>query len=208
MIPMKNYKPGPKDNCYTPAEAIAPIIPYIPTGSVVWEPAAGEHHITNVLNAAGVTVVESDIRTGQDFFKYRPQHFDCIVTNSPYSLKYKWLQRCYDLGVPFALLLPVTTIGTASGQRQFQRSDIQILYLNRRIEFIMTRETKKSGCTFATAWFCHRMNLPKQINYHMLPSIPRKRIKKSTSTKLPRRQKSLLLTSPEPLLGELPVVIS
>ena len=39
----------------------------------------------------------------------KPVQFDCIITNPPFSLKQEFLQRCYELGKPFALLLPLTT---------------------------------------------------------------------------------------------------
>ena len=36
--------------------------------------------------------------------------YDGVITNPPYSLKDKFIEHCYELDKPFALLLPVTAI--------------------------------------------------------------------------------------------------
>lgn len=65
-------------------------------GLAIWEPAAGNHKIADVLRAHGASVITSDIATyerqhdaGMDFLERRflyqlPKH-DAIITNPPYG---------------------------------------------------------------------------------------------------------------------------
>lgn len=67
----------------------------IPTGSTVWEPAAGNHKIADVLRDAGASVFTSDIARYDrqhniicDFFddhEVEVDQFDAIITNPPYG---------------------------------------------------------------------------------------------------------------------------
>lgn len=156
MKPKRNYRPGPLDNCYTPAIALQPLLPYLSRNKVIWECADGAGHISNALKQEGLQVVSTSIETGHDFLTCVPPEFDIILTNPPYSLKYEWIARCYDwflnMGKPFALLLPVDFLGAAKGQAQLQRGDPKIILFKRRINFILANG-KNSGAQFATAWF-------------------------------------------------------
>jgi hypothetical protein len=83
-------------------------------------------------------VITSDLRDGQNFFTGEPwEHWDIQVTNPPYGVKYEWLARSYAHGRPFAVLVPVDTIGAAAGQRLFDRYGAEFLYLRPRVNFIM-----------------------------------------------------------------------
>ena len=95
------------DEQYTPAYAVAPIIKYIPGNKIVWCPFDTEHsEYVLALKAAGIRVVHSHILTGEDFFVYEPEEWDLIVSNPPFSIKQKVVERCLALGKPFALLVP------------------------------------------------------------------------------------------------------
>ena len=64
-----------------------------------------------MLSSKGYNVIGSDITRGFDFLKNNmEQHFDMIITNPPYSLKDKFIEKCYEYGKPFALLLPLTAL--------------------------------------------------------------------------------------------------
>lgn len=56
----------------------------------VWEPACGQHSISDELKKFGMNVKESDLMTtGEDFFSFMntgpDYHFDAIITNPPFS---------------------------------------------------------------------------------------------------------------------------
>ena len=162
-----SYKAGPKDNCGTPAYAVEPLLPYIPEGATIWEPAAGEGRIVKALLDSGrnLVVQHSDIQTGVDFLTAPNSTFDIIITNPPYSspMKGKFIKRCFDLGKPFALLVQVDTLGTKSFQRAAQGRKFEILLLSERIDFYMPfNGYTKGGSPFACMWLCSGL-LPEKV---------------------------------------------
>jgi hypothetical protein len=157
------YVPQGHDLCQTPPYALAPLLPYLKTNTVIWEPAVGEGNIAMELSDKGFDVEIGDILRGQNFFEYEPDKWDVLVTNPPYSLKYRWLKRCYELGKPFALLLPVETLGAKTAQELMQEYGFEVMLLNRRINFKMPNAGwSGGGSQFATMWFCWQV-LPQPI---------------------------------------------
>lgn len=74
--------------------------------------------------------------------------YDGIVTNPPYSKKDEFLRHCYDLGKPFALLLPVAASQGQKRGKWFKELGISMLVYNRRVDF-----TGKGAPPFGVAWF-------------------------------------------------------
>jgi hypothetical protein len=146
------------DCCGTPAYALTPLLPYLPKHAVIWESACGNGLLTQALTDAGYTVIGTDLQEGVDFFDWQPPRFDVIVTNPPYSIKYRWLERCYQLGRPFALLIPVESIGAAAAQAQYRRYGTEWLMLDKRVDFVMPRKgAEGSSAQFPVFWSCWRM---------------------------------------------------
>jgi len=160
---IKNMPPKRRNypNDYqTPPHALKPLIPYLNKDWIIWEPAEGKGNITNELRRLGFNVIGTDIIKGYDFLKWCPEKFDCIVTNPPYSLRYEFIKRAYELGKPWAMLMTLTTL---EGRRQelFRKYGIELLLLNKRVNF-ETPYGSKSNVWFPVAWFCWKL-LPKQI---------------------------------------------
>lgn len=80
------------------------------------------------------------------------------------NCKEKFLERCYELGKPFALLMPLTALESKKRQTLFRKHGIQLIIPDKRINF-ETPSGKGSGAWFLTAWFCYGLNLPKDINF-------------------------------------------
>lgn len=151
------------DEQYTPAYAVAPIIKYIPRTKIVWCPFDTEHsEFVLGLKAAGITVVHSHICTGEDFFAYEPAKWDLIVSNPPFSIKQKIVERCLSFGKPFALLLSNLWLNSSAPVRLFKEKEMQMLLFDKRIQF-----TEKNAAYFGTSYFCHKV-LPKQIVFENL----------------------------------------
>ena len=160
---------GGMDFCQTPPYALLPLLPYLPPHWTLWEPARGEGYLEAALKDKDFSVVSSCILTGQDFFDYTPDGWDCVVTNPPYSIKYTWLRRCYELGKPFALLLPIETLGTQSGQYQFAEHGIEIILIDKRINFKMPEKGwEGSGSQFPTAWFTWGLDIGQQMTFERI----------------------------------------
>lgn len=151
------------DDFQTPTEALNPLILYLKDKRTIWECASGKGNLSSELRKNGFFVIGTDILNGHDFLEWEPDDFDCIVTNPPYSLKEEFIKRCYELGRPFALLLPLTALESEKRQK-FWRQGLQLIIPNKRFNF-ETPSGNGSGSWFASAWFTHGLDLPNDINF-------------------------------------------
>jgi len=164
---MKTKKPkllmnGHSDEMQTPKEAIKYLLPYLKKEWIIWECAWGGGSLARHLRAEGFEVIGENVK---DFLDVNNKiNFDCIVTNPPYSLKEEFLKRAYELGKPFAFLMPLTALEGKKRGELYRKYGIQLIIPNKRINFI-TPSGKGSGSWFQTAWFCWKLNLPKDLNF-------------------------------------------
>lgn len=142
----------PYDELHTPSEALTPLLPYLDIDGTYWEMCYGQGNLASHLESAGLYVVRN---FGDSLKKMPDVWYDCIVTNPPYSNKHEWLQRCVELDVPFAILLPVTTLGVK--RCQIWMDDVDVLFLPKRIDF-----TGKKAPWFAVCWMT-RWLLPDRM---------------------------------------------
>ena len=164
------YVPQGYDACQTPPYAIDPLLPYLDTHWTIWEPAQGERLLVEALYDSGFNdVVGSDLLTGQNFFEFEPPQWDALVTNPPFSLKYKWLERCYQLGKPFALLLPVETLGAKTAQDLFRQFGLNMIFMDKRVNFKMPNKGwEGGGAQFPVAWFTWGFNIGSEMVFARL----------------------------------------
>lgn len=161
------------DDFQTPKSALKPLLPYIKKNWTIWECAGGSGNLADELGRLSFKHITTDIiYTDEEFPKKmrldfltekQTSDYDCIITNPPYSKKGEFIKRAYELGKPFAFLMPLTILETDKRQSLFKKYGIEILLLKKRINF-ETPSGKGTGSWFATAWFCWKL-LPKQINY-------------------------------------------
>lgn len=130
---------------------------------IVWCPFDTEHsEYVLALKAAGIRVVHSHILTGEDFFVYEPEEWDLIVSNPPFSIKQKVVERCLALGKPFALLLSNLWLNSSAPVHLFREKEMQMLLFDKRIQF-----TEKNAAYFGSSYFCWEV-LPRQIVFENL----------------------------------------
>ena len=142
---------GAFDDICTPAHAVEYLLPCIPEG-VIWESAYGTGALASALSGRAV------VWGARDYFSWEPPEWDVQVTNPPFSLKAKWLRRANELGKPWALLLPVTALGSRACQEQL--AGCEVLFLPRRVEF-----TGKKAPWFAVAWFTRGFELAYPLSF-------------------------------------------
>lgn len=158
---MVDYKKNEiNDEFYTPREAIYPLLKYLDKSRIYWECTDfGDSNIRKVLVENGFKVIATK-KEEFDFLKDDPLFkFDAIITNPPYSLKDKFLKRCYELGKPFALLLPITALEGKERGKLYKEKGIELVVLDKRINFM-----KKKNVWFNTSWFCYKI-CNKQLNF-------------------------------------------
>ena len=155
---MKNKK---NDEFYTPREAVYPLLKYLDKSKTYWECTDfGDSNIRKVLVENGYKVIATR-KEEFDFLKDDPLFkFDVIITNPPYSLKNKFLKRCYELNKPFALLLPITALEGKERGQLYKEKGIELIVLDKRINFMK----EKKNVWFNTSWFCYKI-CDKQLNF-------------------------------------------
>lgn len=158
---IEHSKNGPNDEFYTPTIAVEMILPYIPKHVIrIWEcTAVKESKIVMVLRENGFTVVSTHINDGYDFLSFEPADYDIIITNPPFSLKDKFLERAFRLKKPFMFLLPITTLEGVNRGKMFSEHKIQLLIPDRRFSFT----DKKNGAWFQTSWFTCGLGLNSDL---------------------------------------------
>lgn len=116
----------------------------------------------------GYKVVRSSLADGQDFFTYEPSKWDIMISNPPFSKKDAVLKRAFELGKPFALLLPCNSI---QGKKRFEifNNQIQMLCFDTRVDYHTNgnMKTYTKGNHFGSAYFC-RDFLPSKLELRRL----------------------------------------
>ena len=140
------------DEIVTPIDAMLPLFPYLSHNLSMWEMCPGKGAMVQHLLDANFTVGY----IGQDSLEHEPYwQYDVIVTNPPWSKKHLFLERCVELNRPFALLLPVRTLGVR--RCQVLLGDVDVLFLKRRVDF-----TGGGSPYEACAWFTRKL-LPQRM---------------------------------------------
>lgn len=168
---MINYMKKPKsDEVYTPSYAVDPILKYLKPNSKILCPFDTEtSNYVKELTKAGHAVIFSHINGAtnyKDFFSYTKnelKNIDYIVSNPPFSSKDKVLEKLYELNIPFAMLLPLTSLEGVKRHFLFAEHGVELLIFDKRINFL----AEKKSNWFNTSYFCWNV-LPRKIIFEKL----------------------------------------
>lgn len=133
-----------RDTFQTPDYATDIIVPFLPVNKVIWECASGLGKIVNRLSYHGFDVFGTDLQdeTPVNFLSdSAPADFGCIVTNTPFSIKKKFYEKCRDYGVPFALLIPADYSGWIIDA--VRKDGAEKIIPTRRIDYITPNTLKR-----------------------------------------------------------------
>lgn len=153
------------DEFYTPRYAIEPILKYIKPNSRVWCPFdTDESLFVEMIKTEGHTVVNTHIISGDNFFDTNVE-CDYIISNPPYSIKGDVLQRLFDIGKPFAMLIGV--VGLFESQKRFnmfKNNNFEVMYLNKRVAYFKDYADEKPSLNppFSSVYLCSNM-LPERL---------------------------------------------
>lgn len=166
---MRDARIVPQNDYYTPDFATEYVVPYLKEAGfkTLWEPACGKGHMSRCLSNNGFEVVSSDIWMGPeyDLHDFEPvSEYDAIVTNPPFQNKTQTIKRFFDLGKPFALLVPITTFDSGPIRKMLKEHDGEWGFLAppRTIHYIRA-DKAKSRSFFYSGWLTHKIPSIKNI---------------------------------------------
>lgn len=115
-----------------------------------------------LIRKAGHKVIATHIDNGQDFYTYEPnEHWDCIVSNPPFTNKRLIFERALSFNKPFALIMSNTWLNDSTPKQLFKDKDLQLLMFDKRMKFMNNGEVQNK-ITFSSSYYCWNF-LPKQI---------------------------------------------
>ena len=174
------FSGGNNDECYTPDYGVQPILKYIPKDAIVWCPfdTKDSEFVKQISQQNEVTY--SHLESGQDFFTYEPDKWDCLISNPPFTNKRKFFERALSFNKPFAMIMTNTWLNDSAPKQLFKDKDLQLLMFEQRMKFISPDGRDNNKITFSSSYYCYNM-LPKQIIMESLDMPPKKVSNKSRS---------------------------
>lgn len=95
------------DKVMTPKELCKKIVDYFNPTGLILEPCKGAGNFTDVLPNCDYCEIDEGI----DFFDYKKENVDWIITNPPYSIVKKFLIKSYELKVKnIVYVIPINHI--------------------------------------------------------------------------------------------------
>ena len=153
------------DERYTPVYAVIPLLEFTPPPSktVIWCPFDKEDsEFVKQIRQSGHKVIATHIDNGENFYTYEPdEHWDCIISNPPFTNKRKIFERALSFNKPFALIMSNTWLNDAAPKQLFKDKDLQLLMFDKRMKFMNNGEIQNK-ITFSSSYYCWNF-LPKQI---------------------------------------------
>ena len=159
MSHLGNKNKSMNDQWFTTIDTWRMITPYIPHKYKVWESFFGNGKSAEVLRKLGVNVYSKDL----DFFEMlestEVKQVDMVVSNIPFSKKYRILKALKKLGKPFILILPMSCISTLKLRSIFgtEMKNISLLIPKGRLKFEDKLGILNRKPTFSSLFLCWKI---------------------------------------------------
>lgn len=163
------FKQQKQDEYYTKEYAIIPLLKYLKPNSQIWCPFdTQESNFVKLLSNNGHPTQWTHIWTGQDFFETDPpKGTEYIISNPPYSLREKVLERLFGFKIPFAML--INEAGLFDSKKRFEllkNNPFEIMVFDKRIDYIKGDENM-SRVPFKSIFLCSNV-LPDKFVFETL----------------------------------------
>jgi len=157
------------DEWYTPKENVETIVPYLHRRGykkILCPFDTSESEFVKVLNKEGFNVTYSHIKTGTDFFGIdNLNEYDAIVSNPPFSKRQEILERLFESGVPFAMILNFNGLFDSKKRWElFKNNEFELIVPLGRMRFFNDKGIGNSP-NFQSIYVCKGMT-DKQIDFY------------------------------------------
>lgn len=151
------------DNWETPIEYLKQIEPYIPKDLKINDPFYMNGNVKQTWNKIGRDITHED----KDFFTIeKNDKKEIYVTNPPYSILNKVLEKLFVLDKPFVLLIPITKIALVKTQRILKGKDhLQLIPSPIYIGFINPKGERTRCPSQYFCYLCYKLFLKKDLLY-------------------------------------------
>ena len=128
------------DEWYTPRDCVEIIVPHLKRAGykhILCPFDTAESQFVKVLSEEGFDVDYSHIDTGTDFFEIEGLNkYDAVVSNPPFSKRQEILERLFEEGVPFALILNFNGLFDSKRRwEMFKENKFELLVPKGRMHF-------------------------------------------------------------------------
>lgn len=157
------------DEWYTPKENVEPIVPYLHRRGykkILCPFDTSESEFVKVLNKEGFNVTYSHIKTGTDFFGIdNLNEYDAVVSNPPFSKRQEILERLFESGVPFAMILNFNGLFDSKKRWElFKNNEFELIVPLGRMRFFNDKGIGNNP-NFQSIYVCKGMT-DKQIDFY------------------------------------------
>lgn len=156
------------DEFFTPKILVEPILEFLNPKLKIWCPFdTKKSEFVKTFKENGFNVVNSHILTGQDFFKYEPKKWDCVISNPPFSKKYEILERLLNFKKPFGLIFGIQILNNGIFNKLIAKYkwNLQILTFTKRATY------DGNNCPFMTAYICYKL-LKNKNSCYIVKDLP------------------------------------
>ena len=153
------------DEYYTQPQMWDKIIDLLDKDKIIFEAFYGDGHTYKYFHTNGYKIIGEK---GMDFFSDKGMEYlqrcDYVVSNPPFSKKYKILKTIVEYQKPFILILPLSSVNTLSFRDCFdgKMNHVSLLIPKGRMKFIKDGNVKKSP-SFETCFVCYKMLADKLV---------------------------------------------
>lgn len=144
-----------KDDAFeTPREALALLVPYLPPNAVLYDPFYCTGRVAKLWRSLGFRCIHE--RRNAFVRRRAPVACEVVVTNPPFSKKREVFALLHRLGRPFAVLVPLTTLGC----NWFgpHRDRYEYVWPCGRIAFLKNGVPAKKA-PFYSLWVCYGLHV-------------------------------------------------
>ncbi|MEE0970685.1 MAG: sugar-phospahte nucleotidyltransferase [Clostridia bacterium] len=154
------------DEWYTPEYAVVPIVKYLKPCSTIWCPFdKADSKFVKTFSKRGFSVIHTHIEDGIDFFDLCVPDVDYIISNPPFSVMDKVLEKLFLISKPFAMLCNVEKIfGSSKRFGVLRYNPFELIIMSPRVNYISRDGVRRNNPTFQSGYVCSGI-CQKQINF-------------------------------------------
>ena len=167
MLKMYSHSVHPNDHWLTQSKTWKEFAQVLSKDEVVWEPFVCQPH--NISQKTWEEIGYKCVQTTSDFFEtIVPSSTTCLISNPPFTRKFDVLDRCFQINLRFALLLPSWVMACSTFRKlvkKYNVLDLAIVIPSKRTHYINPKTMEILNKTNFDSLFISRGMIQPGIYY-------------------------------------------